>query len=51
MTAPRFHNCYQDRDPGLSPKSTRLVVKAAIFHGAGHDEAQRVRIGSDDEGK
>jgi len=51
MTAPRFHNCYQDEEPGLSPKSTRLVFKAAIFHGSGHDELQRIRIGSDDEGK
>jgi hypothetical protein len=51
MTAPRFHNCYQDEEPGLSPKSTRLVFKAAIFHGSGHDELQRIRIGSDDKGK
>jgi len=51
MTEARFHNCYQDEDPGLSPKSTRLVFKAAIFHGSGHDELQRIRIGSDDEGK
>jgi len=51
MTEPRFHNCYQDEEPGLSPKSTRLVFKAAIFHGSGHDEVQRIRIGSDDEGK
>ena len=28
MTTPRFYNCYQDQDPGLSPKSTRLVFKA-----------------------
>ena len=51
MTEPRFHNCYQDEEPGLSPKFTRLVFKAAIFHGSGHDELQRIRIGSDDEGK
>lgn len=51
MTTPRFFNCYQDQDPGLSPKSTRLLFKAVIFHGSGHDEEQRIRIGSDDEGK
>lgn len=51
MTTPRFFNCYQDQDPGLSPKSTRLLFKAVIFHGSGHDEEQRIRIGSDDDGK
>jgi hypothetical protein len=51
MTTPRFYNSYQDQDPGLSPKSTRLVFKAMMFHGSGHDEEQRIRIGSDDEGK
>ena len=51
MTPPRFFNCYQDQDPGLSPKSTRLLFKAVIFHGSGHDEEQRIRIGSDDDGK
>ena len=48
MTTPRFFNCYQDQDPGLSPKSTRLVFKAVIFHGSGHDEIQRIRVGTDD---
>ena len=47
MTTTRFYNCYQDQDPGLSPKSTRLAFKAVIFHGTGHDEIQRIRIGSD----
>lgn len=47
MTTTRFYNCYQDQDPGLSPKSTRLVCKTVIFHGSGHDEIQRIRIGSD----
>jgi hypothetical protein len=47
MTTTRFYNCYQDQDPGLSPKSTRLAFKAVIFHGSGHDEIQRIRIGSD----
>jgi len=51
MTPPRFYNSYQDQDLGLSPKSTRLVFKAVMFHGSGHDEEQRIRIGSDDEGK
>jgi len=51
MTPPRFYNSYQDQDPGLSPKSTRLVFKAVMFHGSGHDEEQRIRIGGDDEGK
>lgn len=48
MPTTRFYNCYQDQDPGLSPKSTRLVCKAVIFHGSGHDEIQRIRIGSDE---
>jgi hypothetical protein len=48
MTTTRFYNCYQDQDPGLAPKSTRLVCKAVIFHGSGHDEIQRIRIGSDE---
>ena len=48
MTTPRFFNCYQDQDPGLSPKSTRLVFKAVIFHSSGHDEIQRIQIGADD---
>ena len=48
MTTPRFFNCYQDQDPGLGPKSTRLVFQAVIFHGSGHDEIQRIRIGTDD---
>ncbi len=48
MTTPRFYNCYQDQDPGLSPKSTRLAFKAVIFHGSGHDEIQWIRIGSDE---
>ena len=51
MSTPRFYNCYQDQELGLSPKSTRLVFKAVMFHGSGHDEEQRIRIGSDDEGK
>jgi hypothetical protein len=51
MTTPRFCNCYQDQEIGLSPKSTRLVFKAVMFHGSGHDEEHRIRIGSDDEGK
>jgi hypothetical protein len=50
MTTARFYNCYQDQELGLSPKSTRLVFKAVMFHGSGHDEEQRIRIGSDDEG-
>lgn len=48
MTSPRFFNCYQDQDQGLSPKSTRLAFQAVIFHGSGHDEIQRIRIGADD---
>ena len=48
MTTTRFYNCYQDQDPGLSPKSTRLAFKAVIFHGSGHDEIQWIRIGSDE---
>ena len=48
MTTTRFYNCYQDQDLGLSPKSTRLAFKAVIFHGSGHDEIQRIRIGSDE---
>ena len=48
MTTPRFFNCYQDQDPGLEPKSTRLVFQAVIFHGSGHDEIQRIRVGADD---
>lgn len=48
MTPPRFFNCYQDQDPGLSPKSTRLVFRAMIYHGMGHQENQWIRIGSDD---
>ena len=48
MTTTRFYNCYQDQDPGLAPKSIRLVCKAVIFHGSGHDEIQRIRIGSDE---
>ena len=48
MTTTRFYNCYQDQDLGLSPKSTRLAFKAIIFHGSGHDEIQRIRIGSDE---
>lgn len=48
MNPPRFFNCYQDQDPGLSPKSTRLVFKAMIFHASGHDEIQRIQIGADD---
>jgi hypothetical protein len=51
MTPPRFYNCYQNQELGLSPKSTRLLFKAVIFHGSGHDEEQRIRIGGDDEGK
>ncbi len=51
MTPPRFYNSCQDQDPGLSPKSTRLVFKALMFHGPGHNEEQRIRIGGDDEGK
>jgi len=51
MIQPRFYNCYLDQDLGLSPKSTRLVFKALMFHGSGHDEEQRIRIGGDDEGK
>ena len=51
MTIPRIHNCYQDQDPGLSPKSTRLAFKAMLYHGPGHQETQRYRIGADDEGK
>lgn len=48
MTTPRFFNCYQDLDPGLSPKSARLVFKAVIFHGPGHQENQWIRVGADD---
>jgi len=48
MTMPRFYNCYQDQDPGLEPKSTRLAFKAVIFHGPGHQENQWIRIGADD---
>ena len=48
MTTPRFFNCYQDQDPGVEPKSTRLVFKAAIFHGPGHQENQWIRVGADD---
>jgi hypothetical protein len=48
MTTPRFFNCYQDQDPGLTPKSTRLVFKAVIFHGPGHQENQWFRVGADD---
>lgn len=48
MTTPRFFNCYRDQDPGLGPKSTRLVFQAVIFHGSGHDEIQRIRVGTDD---
>ena len=48
MTTPRFFNCYQDQDPGLGPKSTRLVFKAVIFHGPGHQENQWIRVGADD---
>lgn len=47
MTEARFHNCYQDEDPGLSPKSTRLVFKAEIYHGMGHQENQWIRVGAD----
>jgi hypothetical protein len=47
MTEPRFHNCYQDEEPGLSPKSTRLVFKAEIYHGMGHQENQGIRVGAD----
>ena len=48
MTMPRLFNCYQDQDPGLEPKSTRLAFKAVIFHGPGHQENQWIRIGADD---
>lgn len=48
MTTPRFFNCYQDQDPGLEPKSTRLVFKAVIFHGPGYQENQWIRVGADD---
>ena len=48
MTMPRFFNCYQDQDPGLEPKSTRLAFKAVIFHGPGHQENQWIRVGADD---
>ena len=51
MTPPRFYNSYQDQDLGLSPKSTRLAFKAVMFHGPGYEDAQIIRIGSDDEGK
>ena len=47
MTTSRFFNCYQDLDPGLSPKSTRLAFKAVIFHGPGHQENQWIRVGAD----
>jgi hypothetical protein len=40
MSTPRFYNCYQDQDPGLSPNSTRVVFKAMIYHGMGHQENQ-----------
>lgn len=49
MAPPRVYNSCQDQAPGLSPKSTRLVFKARMFHGAGHDEEQRIRIGGEDE--
>ena len=39
---------YQDQDPGLEPKSTRLAFKAVIFHGPGHQENQWIRVGADD---
>ena len=48
MSTPRFYNCYQDQDPGLSPNSTRVVFKAIIYHGMGHQENQWMRIGADD---
>jgi hypothetical protein len=48
MTPPRFYNCHQDQDPGLTPKSTRLVFKAMIYHGMGHQENQWIRVGADD---
>ena len=48
MTTPHFFNCYQDQDPGLEPKSTRLAFKAVIFHGPGHQENQWIRVGADD---
>jgi hypothetical protein len=50
MTPPRFYNCYQDQDqdPGLTPKTTRLVFKAMIYHGMGHQENQWIRVGADD---
>jgi len=41
MSTPRFYNCYQDQELGLSPKSTRLVFKAVVFHGSGHDEGSK----------
>ena len=49
MTTPRFYNCYQDQDPGLSPKSTRLVFQAVIFHGMGHQENQWFEVGTDEK--
>jgi len=36
------------QNSGLSPKSTRLVFKAMIYHGMGHEENQWIRIGADD---
>ena len=48
MSTPRFYNCYKDQDPGLSPNSTRVVFKAIIYHGMGHQENQWMRIGADD---
>jgi hypothetical protein len=51
MTTPRIHNCYQDQDPGLTPKSTRLAFKAMVDHGPGHQETQRYGVGADAEGK
>ncbi len=46
-----IHNCYQDRDPGLTHVSSRLVLKAAIYHGPGHQETQWIRAGTDSAGK
>jgi hypothetical protein len=48
MTTARFYNCYQDQELGLSPNSTRVVFKAMIYHGMGHQENQWIRIGADD---
>lgn len=47
MTSPETFNCYQHKDPGLSPKSTRLAFKAVIYHGPGHQENQWIRVGAD----